>query len=426
MENNMNPLRFVVIGLGGWALDHIMAVEWLEEKGWTQLAGVVALESDRHKQPEWTARLTARKTPLFDNIDDFFERGLDLADVLTVPIGIHQHVPVSIRALEAGLHVFCEKPIAGTIQEVDQLIAARDKARRRVAIGFQHLYANTIRQLKQRIASGALGAPESASLYCGWPRALEYFRRNDWAGKLRHDGAWILDSPANNAMAHYIMNLLYLTSAEPHAAAQPTRLQAELYRAYPIESTDTVQLRFETDTGVACHVFLSHASEVEMGPMMRLQFEKGEIAWFSHEGQAEIHYADGRKEQFDNRHDKWRYDAFYNFARSLLFGDALICPPEVGRAHTLTISAMHESCPDIVSIPADDVFAQEDWMIYPKNTRGHFHRVKSLGEWMVKAAQEHVLLSEMGVPWARAGREVVLDDYDHFPKPGWEFGRQWQ
>ena len=422
----MNPLRFVVIGLGGWALDHIRAVEWLEEKGWTQLAGVVALESDRRKQPEWIAKLTARRTPLFDSIDDFYNRGLELADVLTVPIGIHQHVPVSIRALEAGLHVFCEKPIAGTVQEVDRLIAARDKAGRSVAIGFQHLYANTIRQLKQRIASGALGAPKSATLYCGWPRALEYFQRNDWAGKLRHGDAWILDSPANNAMAHYIMNLLYLASADAHAAAQPKRLQAELYRAYPIESADTVQLRFSTDTGVDCHVFLTHSTEGDVGPEMRLQFEKGEIIWHSHEGQAVIRYAGGREEQFDNRHDKWRYDAFYNFARSLLFGDTLICPPEVGRVHTLTIDAMHESCPEIVPVPASDVFEQEDWMIYPPDTRGNFCRVQHLAERMREAVEKNALLSELGVSWARAGQEVFLDGYDYFPRPGGEFARVWE
>jgi predicted dehydrogenase len=52
------------------------------------------------------------------------------------PLPNHLHVPWTIRALEAGKHVLCEKPIALTAEEAGRLIAARDRAGRLVAEAF--------------------------------------------------------------------------------------------------------------------------------------------------------------------------------------------------------------------------------------------------------------------------------------------------
>lgn len=52
------------------------------------------------------------------------------------PLPNHLHVPWTIRALEAGKHVLCEKPVALTAEEARQLIAARDRAGRQVAEAF--------------------------------------------------------------------------------------------------------------------------------------------------------------------------------------------------------------------------------------------------------------------------------------------------
>ena len=398
----MDPLRFVVIGLGGYGLVHINAVRWLEGLGLGKLVGVVALDIDRNQRPELARELTAAGCTLYGSVERFLATDVSRADVLTVPIGINMHVPVSVAALRAGLHVYCEKPAAARVEDVDALIAAEAEAKRRVAIGFQHMYSNAIRLLKARICDGRLGSVRSLSLMCGWPRSETYYRRNEWTGKLRVGNEWILDSPANNAHAHYVMNALFLCSPDPGSADTPAEMEAELYRANPIEGPDTTLLRFTTRSGAKAFVFLTHANGRENGPVMRLKCELGNAYWQTDNGRTIVRYAGGATEEFDNLvHENWRYEGFRDFVHAVREERETLCPPRLARAQTLAVNMMHERCPVITAIPDAMISVVEDWEMFPPGTKGMFHRVKGLDEYMSVAFEEQALLSELNVPWAK-------------------------
>jgi predicted dehydrogenase len=174
---------------------HLDAVAWLEKQGLAKLSGVVAIAIDRNRFPDLVQSLAERHIPLYASVEEFLHHASATAEVLTVPIGIHQHVPVSMAALHAGLYVYCEKPVAATIQEVDQLIAAQKSSGKLVGINFQNICSASIQKLKARICDGRLGMIKSAALICSWPRSRNYYARNDWAGRLRKNDDWILDGP---------------------------------------------------------------------------------------------------------------------------------------------------------------------------------------------------------------------------------------
>jgi len=414
----MNPLRFVVIGLGGYGLVHLEAIDWLAQLGVGRLAGVIALEEDRKKNPERTAILQKQGVALFDTVENFFAQGRDLAEVLTIPIGIHQHVPVTCAALQAGLHVYCEKPLAATVQDIDRLIAVRNATRKKVAVGFQHIYSNAVQQLKTRICRGDLGRVQTMALLCGWPRSVQYFTRNEWAGKLRLGTDWVLDSPENNAHAHYLLNMLYLATAQAKAAEVPARVRAELYRANSIESCDTVQLKFNTASGVDCHALFTHANAQPLGPRMQIVCERGVVRWEGDNGKTCVEYVNGVTERFDNEtHAKWRYEGFKDLV-SAIHGDlAPLCTPEIARSHTLTINAMHESCPAIATVPQEFLYRVEDWEMFPPNTKGDFIRIHDLDREVQAAIDQNIFLSELRAPWAKLSnaRWFELRDYHRFP-----------
>ena len=409
--------RFVVVGLGGYALVHIEAVRWLASQNVATLSGVVALDVDRKARPELVSTLKKERVVLYESLDQFLDSGHP-ADVLTVPVGIAAHVPMSVSALRAGLDVYCEKPVAATVQDVDRLVTVQEQTGRKVAVGYQHLSSNSIQQIKARILDGRLGPVRRATLLCGWPRSRQYYTRNEWTGKMRIDGHWILDSPANNALAHYVMNVLYLCGAGTQPTAVPKNVRAGLYRANPIEGPDTVEMEMETDTGARVHCCLTHARATAFGPSIRLECERGRVYWETDNGKAIIRYVRGGTEEFDNQtHEHWRFDGFKDLVQAIRDNRPPLCTPALARSQTLAINAMHEACPVVRQIPAEFTQVVEDWEMFPPNTRGEFFRVRSLDEYLRVALEEKATLADIGVPWAKgqAYEWFSVREYRHFP-----------
>ena len=81
----------------------------------------------------------------------------DDIDAIYVPLPNHLHVEWVLKALEAGKHVLCEKPIALHATEVDRLIAARDKAGLLAAEAFMIVHHPQWQRARQLLSEGTVG-----------------------------------------------------------------------------------------------------------------------------------------------------------------------------------------------------------------------------------------------------------------------------
>jgi len=73
------------------------------------------------------------------------------------PLPNHLHVPISIRAAEAGKHVLCEKPIALTAEEAQSLIAVRDRTGVRIEEAFMVRHHPQWRRARELVREGRIG-----------------------------------------------------------------------------------------------------------------------------------------------------------------------------------------------------------------------------------------------------------------------------
>ncbi len=395
-------VKFAVVGLGGYGRSHLQSAADIESDGLGVLDAVVCIDPENH--PDKLADYNERGVRVFSTLDDLIQA--DGIDVITLPIGIHDHVRLSQKCLEAGYHVIVEKPLAGAVQDADHLIDVRDRTGQTILIGYQHLYSLTIQGLKERVLDGRLGKIRMARLKASWPRGDQYYSRNPWAGTRKRDGVWTLDSPINNALAHYLTNIFYLCSDSADDPCGITSVQAELYRAWDIENLDTACLRVETDSDTTALIAMSHTAGENFGPIMDLECENGTVHWTT--GSGEITYTSGEREILEDGDDRMRTGPWRNMVNALQNGERIISSLEVGRSQTLCINGAHESCPEVHPFPEAEI---ETVM----HDQGKFLVVNGLRDLLHQSADEGKLFSELGVAWAEGSEVYGLAGYNHFP-----------
>lgn len=88
-----------------------------------------------------------------------FKELLKRDDIDAVDVCVHnnKHAPITIAALEAGKHVYCEKPMAGTYRDAEDMLNAARKYGRKLSIQMTTLFSVESRAAKRLIDDGHLG-----------------------------------------------------------------------------------------------------------------------------------------------------------------------------------------------------------------------------------------------------------------------------
>jgi len=91
---------------------------------------------------------------VYDSVEALLKSDLD---AVSVCVANNDHAAVTIQALQAGCHVLCEKPMATSLEECLQMIAAADKAGKRLMIGHNQRFAKAHAEARRLIESGEIG-----------------------------------------------------------------------------------------------------------------------------------------------------------------------------------------------------------------------------------------------------------------------------
>ena len=80
-------------------------------------------------------------------------------DAVYIPLPNHLHLPWTVKALHAGKHVLCEKPLACTAAEARDMAAAARSNNRLLMEGLMYRFHPRSQRIKTMIAGGAIGVP---------------------------------------------------------------------------------------------------------------------------------------------------------------------------------------------------------------------------------------------------------------------------
>jgi len=146
-KSQSDKLRVAVIGCGPIGTLHAQAVVQSEHAALTAICDV---EPER---AEAVASHTGAK--VYDDVERLLNA--ESLDAVTVATPEHLHVAPVVKAFNAGCHVFCEKPMASTLEDARQMADAAAQHGRHLAIDYNRRFGFGYRKAKELTEEGTIG-----------------------------------------------------------------------------------------------------------------------------------------------------------------------------------------------------------------------------------------------------------------------------
>ncbi len=170
------------------------------------------------------------------------EAELDVVSVCTPPF---LHREMAVEAMERGIHVMCEKPIAATLEDAEAMAAAARALDAKLMIAYCHRWHPTILKVKQLIDAGILGQPLFfRCAFAGW---IE-FAGNHRAIKSQAGGGALMDNGSHATdLYQFLLGKVANVSCRARTALQH------------METDDVAVMIFEGENGCFGEVIVGYS-----------------------------------------------------------------------------------------------------------------------------------------------------------------------
>lgn len=184
-------IKIGIVGLGRIGKVHLFNIQQLISG-----ASVIAACSRSEKSLEYAKKHSVKG--LFTSFDDMLSEGGIDAVIIASPTALHfEHLKLAIAA---GKHIFCEKPIDLSIENVKEIKSLLDATPVKFMVGFNRRYDPNVLKIKKELNEGRLGAPQSVKIISRdpGPPPMEYIKTS---------GGLFLDMAIHDFdLARYLMN----------------------------------------------------------------------------------------------------------------------------------------------------------------------------------------------------------------------------
>jgi predicted dehydrogenase len=145
---------------------------------------------------------------LYQDYRDMLKRDdIDIAVICTPPFA---HKEPAVHALQAGKHVIVEKPMAGSLEECDEMIAAAQANNRKLAVVFQLRFQPEFNQIREVLRSEQMGPVAYSQMNGYYWRGTNYYNK-PWRGKFETECGGV----TMNHSIHQLDLFLWLMDSQP-------------------------------------------------------------------------------------------------------------------------------------------------------------------------------------------------------------------
>ena len=141
----MKKLRVALIGCGRISISYLDAFKKLQD----EIEIVAAVDIRQERAEEFAASFPGAKA--YARLEDLYPLKID---VLHVALPHYLHAEVTLAALEHGMNVLSEKPMALTLQDAEKMIETAKEKGRKLGCIFQTRYNESVMTLKKMVEEG--------------------------------------------------------------------------------------------------------------------------------------------------------------------------------------------------------------------------------------------------------------------------------
>lgn len=183
-------MKAALIGNGIIAVDHRMGYQTLRDEG--SDIELVAICDIREERLEESFTDGAR---VYTSVDEMLEAEKDL-DFVDICVPTYLHAEYSIKCMEAGIHVLCEKPMALKYEDTQRMIECSERTGKKLMIAHSCRFCHGTLETKKFIESGKFGKVQSA--FFKRANGRPGGRWEDWMDKAELSGGAMYDFQAHD------------------------------------------------------------------------------------------------------------------------------------------------------------------------------------------------------------------------------------
>lgn len=192
----MGKLKFAIIGCGRISYKHIEAlVRNREDACLVSVCDIVPDRAEKRKS-EYQEAIEGSDVKVYTDYRAMLDQQ-DI-DVVTIATESGYHPGIAVYCMNRGKHVICEKPMALSIEDADNMIEASTRNRVKLSICHQNRFNPPIRQLRSAIDDGRFGRLINGTARILWNRGMDYYRQAPWRGTWKLDGGTLMNQCIHN------------------------------------------------------------------------------------------------------------------------------------------------------------------------------------------------------------------------------------
>ncbi len=258
----MDKVKIGIIGIGNMGSGHcgILLKGAIEN---AELAAVADVKENRRK---WAAENLPDCVKIYESDKELIQSGS--CDAVLIAVPHYQHPEITIRALEAGLNVLCEKPAGVYTKQVREMNEAAAKSDKVFALMFNQRTDHRYRKMHELVQSGELGEIKRVNwIITDWYRTQLYYDSGQWRGTWDGEGGGVL----LNQCPHQLDLIQWI-------CGMPSKVRAYCHEGkwHDIEVEDDVTAYLEYPNG-ATGVFVTSTGEAPGTNRFEIDLTKGQL-----------------------------------------------------------------------------------------------------------------------------------------------------